>query len=68
MFSRTKVGLHTPGIADFHWTDSDSDGRSVSAMNIYFQLQVDGQEDITRQQVSRALLRQMTRCFSRLFL
>jgi len=32
-----------------------------SAMNIYFQLQVDSQEEITRQQVSRALLRQMTR-------
>ena len=32
-----------------------------SAMNIYFRLQVDSQEEITRQQVSRALLRQMTR-------
>ena len=32
-----------------------------SAMNIYFRLQVDSHEEITRQQVSRALLRQMTR-------
>ena len=32
-----------------------------SAMDIYFKLQLDSQEEITRQQISRALLRQMTR-------
>lgn len=32
-----------------------------SAMNIYFRLQVDSHEEISRQQVSRALLRQITR-------
>lgn len=32
-----------------------------SAMNIYFRLQIDSHEEITRQQVSRALLRQITR-------
>ena len=28
-FGRSKVWLHAVGIADFHWADSDSDGRSV---------------------------------------
>ncbi len=32
-----------------------------SAMDIYFKLQLDGHEEITRQQISRTLLRQMTR-------
>jgi len=32
-----------------------------AAMDIYFKLQLDSHEDITRQQISRTLLRQMTR-------
>lgn len=32
-----------------------------SAMDIYFKLQLDGHEEITRQQISRTLLRQITR-------
>ena len=32
-----------------------------AAMNIYFKLQLDSHEEITRQQISRTLLRQMTR-------
>ena len=32
-----------------------------SAMQIYFNLQLDGHEEITRQQIARTLLRQMTR-------